>query len=136
VRLPRIFDGVYSGIDTDFQGKVLNVVKKIERGDGAVSRFRGFSQALVALGLTIKGFFFWVAQSSGRQADFSDRCRSAMGISILSPHPAMTYKQWAACKLLIMRRKYFIPTHCPSVPKTSAVVYGQAGTKRISSCLR
>ena len=36
-----------TSIDTDFQGKVLNVVKKLT-GDGA-SRFRGFSQALVAL---------------------------------------------------------------------------------------
>jgi hypothetical protein len=54
-----------------FPRKVLNSVKKIERGDGAVSSFGGFSQALLAFGPTIKGFFFWVAESTGRDADFS-----------------------------------------------------------------
>jgi hypothetical protein len=52
-----------------FPGKVLNVVKKIERGDG--KQVPGIFPCVGGFGLTIKGFFFWVAQSSGRQADYS-----------------------------------------------------------------
>jgi hypothetical protein len=54
-----------------FPGKSVERGEKIDRGRG--EQVPGIFPGVGGFELTIKGFFFWVAQSSGRQADYTDR---------------------------------------------------------------